>query len=133
MFANFGYLFVALAFGWAAFFLLRSAKGAVWMNWLATVVALIGGLGLIGTAADDMIDWAASAFVLGGAGIIFIVLAVFVVRDFKDKKPDTVSLIAALILPSIIVVGFAQARTFVGDAVDKAPNIRAGIEQSANR
>jgi hypothetical protein len=133
MFANFGYLFVAIAFGWAAFFLLRNAKGAVWMHFVAAGVALLGGLGLIGTAADGMIDWTATAFVSGGAAIIFIVLIVFVIRDFKDKKPDAVTLVAMLVLPSIIVVGFSQARTFVGDAIDKAPNIRAVTEQSSGR
>ena len=116
---TFGWLALGLTGAWAGFYCLRRAKGSNWIHWLGFSIALFAGFGMMGTLFAGAVHWAANGFVLGGAGVITLALGLPAALDIlKDKKPDTIAIIAALVLPSIITMGFAQIGQFAGDAFE---------------
>jgi hypothetical protein len=134
MLANLGFVFLAAMFGWAAFYCLRRAKGSVWAHWFGWVLALLGGFGLVGTIADSMFDWAASYVVMGGAAIITLGLGIPALFDIlKDRKPDTVALIAALVLPSVMLVGMSQLGSFASNSWERMQDTGRNIQQTTAR
>jgi hypothetical protein len=127
-----GWLVVGAVGAWAAFYSLRRAKGSMWAHWMAFGIAGIAGFGMIGTMLDGAIDWAASYFVLGGAAIITVVLGLPAFFDIvKDRKPDTMAILAALILPSIFALGVAQVGQFASDSWDNMKSTRVSVENAA--
>ena len=127
MFVNVvGWLALGAVGAWAAFYCLKRAKGSTWAHWFGFGIALLVGFAMVGTQWDGAIDWAASYFVLGGAAILTVVLGLPALFDIiKDRKPDTIAILAALILPSILAVGISQIGQFVGDALGNAKQTRA--------
>jgi NO-binding membrane sensor protein with MHYT domain len=124
-----GWLAVGATGAWAAFYCLRRAKGSLWAHWMGFGIAAIAGFGMIGTMLDGAVHWAANGVVLGGAGILTLGLGLPMIFDIvKDRKPDTIALIAALILPSILALGISQLSQFVGNSFDHMKSTRVSVE-----
>jgi hypothetical protein len=126
-----GWLGVVGVGAWAGFYCLKRAKGSVGAHWLGLIFTTCAGLLAIGTMVGGALLWF-SGWIAGGALILGLVVGLPGGFDiFKDRKPDTMALLAGLILPSILAVLVSQAVQFGGIVADKFDGVKSDVTSSA--
>jgi hypothetical protein len=126
-----GWLAVGATGAWAAFYCLKRAKGSTWAHWLGLAIALGAGLLMIGTMVDGALDWF-GAWVTGGALILLLVLGLPAFFDIvKDRKPDTMAILAGLLLPSVIAVAISQGVQAINMIGDRAGDVKSNVTSTA--
>lgn len=127
-----GWLGVIAVGAWAGFYCLRRAKGSKGVHWLGLAFTTAAGLLAIGTMVGGALLWF-SGWIAGGAVILGLIVGLPAGFDIKDGRPDTMALIAGLILPSILAVFISQGVQALGLVGHKFDNLKSNVSTSARR
>lgn len=125
-----GWLGVIAVGAWAGFYCLKRAKGSTAAHWLGLVFTTCAGILAIGTMVGGALLWF-SGWIAGGAVILGLIVGLPAGFDLKDRKPDTMALIAGLVLPSILAVLVSQGVQLAGVVADKAGAVKSDVTSSA--
>lgn len=126
-----GWLGLGFVGAWSAFYCLRRAKGRKAAHWVGLAIATLAGFGMVGTIWTGALNWASSGIIAGGAGALVLIFGLPAAFDMLDGKPDTMAILAGLILPSVLAVGISQLWQFGSDAIDNVKQTNISVQQQA--